>query len=71
MRKILICMIIGYALILAAEVGAKPNDSPDAGYCPAGTCNLQGVDGGLSRDVNKNCSAKNCRAPQKKGEKSR
>jgi hypothetical protein len=54
------------ALVATTQVMARNKDKPGFGYCPAGTCNLKGVESGQTNDVAQKCSAKNCQGQKKK-----
>ena len=70
MRNIFVGLLAGVsivAMVVAAESQTRRGMTPNSGYCPKGTCNAKGVDGGQVKDV-ANCSAKNCSgggSPQK------
>ena len=57
------------ALVATTQASARDKDKPGFGYCPAGTCNLKGVESGSTNDVSQKCSAKNCH-PQNNSKRS-
>jgi len=64
MRNIFIGLLTGASFlcgVVAADAQNRFSNTPGAGYCPQGSCNLQGEDGGKAMNAASDCSAKNCR----------
>jgi hypothetical protein len=76
MRNVFIGLLTSVSLlcgVVAADAQNRISNTPGAGYCPKGSCNLSGEDGGKAMNVASQCSAKNCAgsgsSPQQKQNK--
>jgi len=75
MRNIFIGLLAAFSLlcgVVAAESQTRKTFGASSGYCPQGSCNMRGENGGAVKDM-ANCSPKNCSgggsSPQKQQKK--